>query len=467
MSTIPATHQPLERAVIVSVLLALGVVVSYAIVVQPWVMAGAALCALLLVIVTTRPVLLLAVLLAVGPTDLSALTGGFKNLFLQFGGLDANGIRLIAVCAGFAILTLITPGVRAAAAGKYGRVYLLFLIYIGCSLAYSMSPIDGARLYLKLAYPLLIFIGTIGLVRTRAELSRLMDITLVSAAIMAVIVTPITIMLGAYVIDNGFIRISGVIGYSPFSFYLLIALLMSLSRFLVRREWVYLALAGLLGFWMVLTNTRITLAAAMASLAVITMLEVARRGWRALLGGGLVAALILIPLLPAVLERSLGFVPTPGQLLHLMTDPMALYNSINWEGRQVLWPIVYASFLGSPIIGFGLGSSTAITRANFPEWAGTVVHNEYLRLAVDTGIVGVLMFATAIMIWFFGTLKARRSGDPMANEFALAAIGGIVAWTFISITDNPFDYYAPFTQFIGFLVAGSIAAASFAKKEKA
>jgi O-antigen ligase len=466
MSTIPATHQPVERAVIVSVLLAVGAIVSYAIVIEPWLMAGASIAVALLVLISTRPLLLLALLLAVGPTDLSALTGGFKNLFVGLGGLDANGIRLIAVSAGFAMLALISPHVRAAAFGKYGRVYLVFLIYIGFTLAYSMSPIDGARLYLKLAYPFFIFIGTLGLARTRADLERLLGIALISVGLIAVVITPITIMMGRYTYEAGYIRIHGVIGFSPFSFYLLMAMLMSLSRFIVRRQWIYLALAFLLGFWMVMTHTRITLAAAMASLLVITVLEASRRGWRALLGGVLVGLLIGLPLVPAVLERSLGFVPTPGQLLHLMTDPMALYNSINWQGRQVLWPIVFAQFLASPIVGLGLGSSTAITRANFPDWAGQVVHNEYLRLATETGAIGVALFAVAIMIWLYGCFKAWQSGDRLATEFALAGIGGIVAWTFISITDNPFDYYAPFTQFIGFAVAGSIAAASFAQKEK-
>ena len=465
MSTYAPAHPLMERFVIASLVLAAGIVVSYALVVQPWLMAGASLGLLLLVLVVMRPLFILAVLLAVGPTDLSALTGGFKNLFLEFGGLDANGIRLIAVCAGFMLVALISKPVRAAATGTYGRWYLFFLIYLFFTLTYTDVPIDGARLYLKLTYPFLIFIATLGLARTRADLEKLLTIALISAAVIAVVATPITILMGRYVRDAGFIRIAGVIGVGPFSFYLLIAMLMALSRYLVRRQWIYLALTLGLGFWMVLTYTRITLVATMAALTVITVLEASRRGWRAVLGGALVGLLIGIPLIPAVLERSLGFVPTAGQLLHLMTDPLALYNSINWQGRQILWPIVFAAFLASPIIGLGLGSSSAITRANFPEWAGTVVHNEYLRLATDAGIIGVVLFAIAINVWLYGCLKARRSGDPLANEFALAAAGGIAAWTLISITDNPFDYYAPFTQFIGFLVAGAIGAAAIAKRQ--
>ncbi|MGQ0813377.1 MAG: O-antigen ligase family protein [Gemmatimonadota bacterium] len=465
MNTQVQAQPSIERMALISGAFAACALASYGVVEQPWLMAGCALGMLLLGLVLTRPVVLLAVLLALGPTDLSSLTGGFKNLFTGLGGLDANGIRLIAVCAGFLLVAATSRKVQAAASGPYGRWYLLFLVLIALTLPLSMAPIDGLKLYLKLWYPFLIFMVTIGLASSREQLEKLLLIALISAAVIALVATPLTLLMGRYIRDPaGYIRISGVIGVGPFSFYLLMAMLMALSRFLIRKSWPYLVLAMLLGFWLVLTHTRITLLAALASLTVITAVEASRRGWRALLGGALLALLIGIPLLPAVLERSLGFVPTTGQLLHMLTDPLALYNSINWQGRQVLWPIVFAAFLSSPIYGLGLGSSTAITRANFPEWAGTVVHNEYLRLATDTGVIGVCLFAIAISVWLVAALRARLTTDPLAHEFALAAIGGIVAWTFISITDNPFDYYAPFTQFIGFTVGGAVACMAFASK---
>jgi hypothetical protein len=50
-----------------------------------------------------------------------------------------------------------------------------------------------------------------------------------------------------------------------------------------------------------------------------------------------------------------------------------------------------------------------------------------------------------------------RGGDGRAREFALPAFAGILAWAILSVTDNVFDYYAPFTQYIGFLCAGALA----------
>jgi hypothetical protein len=46
------------------------------------------------------------------------------------------------------------------------------------------------------------------------------------------------------------------------------------------------------------------------------------------------------------------------------------------------------------------------------------------------------------------------------KEYALPAIGCISALAVIGLTDNAFDYYGPFTQYLGFLCGGAIAAAA-------
>ena len=56
---------------------------------------------------------------------------------------------------------------------------------------------------------------------------------------------------------------------------------------------------------------------------------------------------------------------------------------------------------------------------------------------------------------------------PRVREFAYPAIAGILAWSVIAITDNAFDYYASFTQYIGLACAGAIAAARFVTEEQA
>jgi O-antigen ligase len=95
------------------------------------------------------------------------------------------------------------------------------------------------------------------------------------------------------------------------------------------------------------------------------------------------------------------------------------------------------------------------------------VHNEYLRLGMETGLVGIGLFALALGSWGFTMLRVGRTPSPVAREFALPAAGAILAWAIIAATDNPFDYYSQFTQYVGFFCAAAMAAASLDAKAPA
>ena len=438
----------------------LCVATAFAIVHWPWIVAGVMGGVLMLMLVVTRPLILVALMLAIGPADLSFVTGGFKALFPEVGGLDMNGIRLLGVTAGFVLLCLMQRSMQQQIIGKHGRWYALFLLWAAASLATSLSPLDGLRLLLKLAYPFLIFLVVAGMVEKEEELELLMFWTLAtSLAIIAI--NPLMLVGVAYTVDDsGYKRLGGLGTHAnPFSFYLMAVLLISLARFIVRGQSRYLVLCTLLGMWIYLTLTRITLLAllvAIAAMVVYAALE--RRSYRALVGGVLVALVIGIPFVPPVLERSLGFMPTPGEIVALVRSPAAFYQSVNWQGRDALWPIVYGSFAGDRWTGLGLGSSIVVLKQYFNATVGHLPHNEYLRLSSETGLIGVGLYFTAIMSWLVGAWRAGWGAGARAREFALPAVAVIVGWAIVALTDNPFDYYAAFTQYVGFLVAGALVA---------
>jgi O-antigen ligase len=115
--------------------------------------------------------------------------------------------------------------------------------------------------------------------------------------------------------------------------------------------------------------------------------------------------------------------------------------------------------------GLGLGSSSAVIRENFPAHDVGVAHNEYLRVATDTGLIGSLLYFIAILSWIGAVARgAWRQDEARVREFALPALGTIAAWMFIAFTDNPFDYYGYFTQYVGFLCAGTLVAVRLAQK---
>ena len=446
-----------------------SIAVSYGIVQQPWLLVGLVFGAIVLIVAVTAPLALVACTLMLGAIDLSAMTGGFKSLFPQLGGLDMNGIRLVGATVGFAAYIISAPAARNAIFSRAAVPYLVFLLYAFVTLAGSFDALEGLRLHLKLAYPLLTFLLIVGLCDNREKLERLANYTLIAAAVLVFIINPLFTMQGGYRIDpDGFRRVRSLSGHeNPFSFYLMIILFMSFARLVYRKQARYLALSIGAVLWIMMTMTRITFLASIVGVLLIALFSSMReRQYRSLVAAGLVTAVLAIPGLPFILDRSLGYVPTLGELVTLVSHPEALYASINWQGRTNLWPIVWTGFVASPVVGLGLGSSGVVIRQHFPAEAATVAHNEYLRLAADTGVVGVLLFAVAMFVWLGISLRAVHRGNSAAAEFALPATAGIIAWAIIAITDNPFDSYMYYTQYVGFLVGGTVAMRAMTAREQ-
>lgn len=435
--------------------------IAFGVVRSPYLVAGAVLGCAVLAVAITAPFALIAVMLMTGPIDLSFITGGFKSLFAEMGGLDMNGIRLIGATVGFLVYLMFEPRARSALSGSAGRLWLVFLLYAAVTLSLSLDRIEGMRLLLKIAYPLLTFLIVVGVATTRERLTLLFRFVLISAAILTLIINPILAAKGGYRIDpDGTRRFGGLgIGDSPFAFYCIAILFIAFSRFVVRRGLGYLALSAVMVTWIALTVTRIAALATVIGVGVIGVMAAYRAAnKRIFFATAAVAALAAVFMVPNVLHRSLGFVPTPHEFFQIVRNPVVLYNSINWQGRQLLWAIAWLGFMASPLIGLGMGSSAALIRESFPNQNVKVVHNEYLRLACDTGLIGVALFASAVVVWLVMSLRAAADEDSFVQEIAFAAVAGIVAWGIIAITDNAFDYYAPFTQYVAFLVGATVAA---------
>lgn len=429
----------------------------------PWLAAGAILGTVLVAVSVAWPAAVVTVLLFLGPVDLSFLTGGFKELFASAGGLDMNGIRLLAVSAGLGLALLADPAQRRRFAHDPSvRWYLVFLAWVGTTLAWSGDAMEGLRLFFKLAWPLLIYLTVSGPERTRADVARMTDWVLAGGAIL-VVVNPLFVLSGNVVVEmTGHTRMGGAgVHQNPFSFYLLVVVLLSLGRVATRGQLRYLVLAAAAVGWMALTLTRITMLAGFVALAGAGLYGVlVRRSLRPALAAVGLGALVGLVLLPVVLERTFGYVPSAGELLALARDPVALFLRMNWQGREIYWGILVAAWAASPWAGLGLGSSSGILKTTFPGDQGTVAHNEYVRLGTDAGVLGLGLFSVAALAWVRDVVRSAWAPgareDAALQEVALPALAVMLAWGVISITDNAFDYYAPFTQFAGFLV-GAVA----------
>jgi O-antigen ligase len=433
-----------------------ALVLAWAAATVPMMAAGAVLGVTVFLVTLTRPLVVVGIMLAIGALDLSFITGG--HLLEDWGGgIDMNGLRLIGMIVAMSAILMVDRSAARHALAPHSRWYILFLVYATLTLAISVLQLDGARLLLKLAYPLLLFLAVLAIARTREELDRLMDWTLLGAAGVALVLTPLLILAGSYEFDAG--RLSaraGALHQNPLSFYMLMMMLIAFGRFAVRKQLRYVALAALFAVWLVVSMTRITLlAAGVTFLAVAAYTAWRDRDYRLPVVAAFLLLLVGAPLVPVVLERTFGTIPTVAELMALAADPVALYHRMNLQGRELVWAVAWQSFLANPVFGQGLGTSTAQAMAVLRTGGAAVIHNEYLRLAVDTGLIGIALFAAAMGKWLAVAARAGRMAGAV-REFAIPGGAGVIAWAVISLTDNAFDYYASLTQYVAFLVAGAV-----------
>ncbi|MFA5023854.1 MAG: O-antigen ligase family protein [Patescibacteria group bacterium] len=112
------------------------------------------------------------------------------------------------------------------------------------------------------------------------------------------------------------------------------------------------------------------------------------------------------------------------------------YGSINW--RLELWQDGFTYFKKEPIIGYGSGTAALVIADNRGLKLGSPEpHNDYLRLALDTGLLGLLAYGILIVSLIssllFNYFKQKRPKLKMFNLF-LVAFG--VALYIMSFGDN-------------------------------
>ena len=432
---------------------------------DPWLTLGMLIGCVLFGLTLTWPLGVIAAMLAIGPLDLSFLTGGFKTMFEQLGGLDMNGIRLIFVSAGLGLVVIIDRRYWGRLASPPVRWYLVFLAFAASTLPGSEDALEGLRLLLKRAWPLLTFLVVAAPDRSHRQIDRMGDWLLIGAAVL-IVINPLFILLGGvFVEDTGEVRLMGAGTHqNPFSFAMLVAVIVSLVRFASRGQMRYLVLAAGATTWIALTLTRITFLAGAVSLGVVALYSaVVRRNYRAAAVGAGAVLVLTAALAPVLLERTFGVAPSFAELLELFRDPIRLYETINWSGRELFWAVLVVAWMASPWLGLGLGSSTSVLRSVFPEDMGLVAHNEYIRLGTDTGFLGIILFAVAMLAWLRVAVAAGLKSDPRVQEVTLPALAILMAWGVISLTDNAFDYYGPLTQFAGFFVAASLVSGAWSE----
>jgi putative inorganic carbon (HCO3(-)) transporter len=198
--------------------------------------------------------------------------------------------------------------------------------------------------------------------------------------------------------------------------------------------------------------------------AVCLMYSLSRGGYVALLAGWLFLGLVkqrtlLIPLIVFGLTWT-AVVPNAVRQRVLTTyDEQSGGLERSAETRVTLWEDAMQVFDANPVVGTGFGTYAHMHRiGNYED-----THNYFLKVLVETGILGLLLFLwlLAKMFWT-GYRFSRRARDPF-----LASLGlGFAAWLVCACVANCFGDRWTYLQISGYMwvIGGLVAQALVLEK---
>lgn len=103
------------------------------------------------------------------------------------------------------------------------------------------------------------------------------------------------------------------------------------------------------------------------------------------------------------------------------------------SGRDLIWPLFEEAWNASPLIGWGIGAGRMVVDPDslLAKLLGTTAaHNEYLRMGVEGGYLGLSLLILMLALWaIHGTRHA-----PRTDRFIMRSV--FVAFAVHSFTDN-------------------------------
>jgi len=421
-------------------------------------MVGAILAGTLLLVGLQRPRWFLDFLLLTGWFPLAQTTLKQKELLLAYGGINVSGLRLLSVVAALGVAVIATK--RALLTAWRFKEVLVFLSFMGVTILYSESRLDGCRSLLKFLYPFLAFLLVLAYTNSRADLEHFWQTMIRGGWFASLFGVVMALRRDLFPTDTQFpaevavARFFGWAGYGSFALLAGVLALLAYARYQEEsRNPVWLLTFLAFAVQMLLTGLRITFGALIMALI-----------WCEWLRGKKVNALIvpLLALLVFVLAPNLrermfynrnAALVMEGRGEGLTSMASGLLSQINLRGRNVFWLIALQHISSHNFLqGAGLGTYAALSRAYFGY--EMQAHNEYVKLLLESGVIGlVLLFGVYGRFLYQSVAIYRTATEPITRTLGLGASTAIWFFLITSITSNTLGYYAEFMIYIWVVMA--------------
>jgi O-antigen ligase len=195
---------------------------------------------------------------------------------------------------------------------------------------------------------------------------------------------------------------------------------------------------------------RYLLGVAVASILVSSVIALNRGTWIALSLGVAVATLfharkIRIRWIVLAAVAMLGlFSKTIIDRFQMLEERVYDMSQDTFEGRISYWGATLDVLPEHPLIGWGVGTAGQVMQAHFGAYG--VTHNDYLRLQLEVGILGLGVYLFFLIREALRIFRQRRHRELWYINYPMLIV--IVYFLIISLPQNIFDHMVNFPLFL-------------------
>jgi len=358
---------------------------------------------------------------------------------------------------------------------------LAFMVICTLSLLWSNSPmVSLLELPLFLAGPILYFI-VVNNIKDDDQINRLLTPLLIISSLLGIygIFQYNGIDFSFWKANVGRNQVFGLFGnVNYFAEYMIIPLPLAISLFFATQKRTYkiLLLVGILamGGSIILTLTRGSYLAIGISSIFMFLLYLTSRGKSFLKEHKkifiFILALIILVTFLFVLPNPLN---KPGTVISKIKGRISISqftSGSSLKRREAIWGFTILIIKDHPLLGSGLGTfkynslnyqakffDQGENRRLYPYGIADKVHNEYLQLGAEIGILGLGIFLWLIISYFnYGIRILKKIKDQYKQGIIIGLMGGVVAVLIDAIFGFPLHLPATlvlFWLFIGLIVS--------------
>ena len=336
-------------------------------------------------------------------------------------------------------------------------MYSIFFLWLCYTMTYTTVPRDGAMMLIKFLLPMLfLWLGYSGL-RNEKDLIIFLKVVNIAACIYCGFMGG----FAATFIPPLYVFCMGIFStYAGFADFLTAVFIVPILLYWLTKEKKYIFCA----LWMVLSTVLQSVRTGMGGMMLVfcTALLLKNKA-KAIPGLAVAGAMFLSVVLfvPSVNEKFFGDDAGTVSATDIVQGGALSMDNIETSGREYTWELILDEFYrGHELKGSGLSMSKSYLLNAFlkKEIGIGLIHNDYVQLLADTGIIGVsllVLFYISVILSVVRNVLLRRSTTlvKLTGIMALPSLAGIAfCMYFDNVVSNSMQAMVMPYIYIGFFL---------------